>query len=99
MASTPWPTSGLAVNVNAPGAVPGSVCTLNGLPTEGYPYCWLTGGYWSYWAAPSQAGAWDFAPVGAGDGPLVEGTVIGFAWAQDFLSDGPRTGPNGNPLP
>ncbi len=90
---------GLAVNTNAPGAVPGSVCTLNGLPTEGYPYCWLTGGYWSYWSAASQAGTWGFAPFGAGDGPLVEGSVIGFAWAQDFLSDGPRTGPDGNPLP
>ena len=90
---------GLAVNTNAPNAEPGTVCTLNGLPTEGYPYCWLTDGYWSYWRAPSTAGTWDFSPAGPSEGPLVEGTVEGWAWAQDFVSDGPRLGPDGNPLP
>lgn len=89
---------GLRVNTNAPDAVPGTVCTLDGLPAEGYPYCWLTDGYWSYWAAPSQGVAWDYAPFGPGDGPLAEGSSIGLAWAPGFLSDGPRTGSDGQPL-
>ncbi|MCP4434080.1 MAG: hypothetical protein GY812_01085 [Actinomycetia bacterium] len=89
---------GLAINTNAANAEPGTVCTLEGLPVEGYPYCWLTDGYWSYWRAPSTAGAWDFAPTGPSDGPLVEGTVEGWAWAQGFVSDGPRLGPDGDPL-
>ena len=92
---------GLGINdiPEAAGAVSGSVCTVEGLPTGGYPDCWLNLGYWSYWRAASPAGTWDFAPTGPGEGPLVPGTVEGFAWAQDFLSDGPRTGPDGLPLP
>jgi hypothetical protein len=89
---------GVEVNVNAPGAVPGTVCTLDGLPTEGYPYCWTEGGYWSSWFAPSTAGTWDYAPGGPGD-PIAEGTAYGWAWAPDFLSDGPRVGPDGALLP
>ena len=89
---------GLVVNANAPDAVPGSVCTIQSLPVGGYPACWLTEGYWSYWRAPSTSGSWDFAPSGPSEGPLVAGTVEGFAWAQDCLSDGPRTGPDGKPL-
>jgi hypothetical protein len=90
---------GLAVNANAPDAVPGSVCTIEYLPLDGYPSCWLIDGYWSYWRAPSTAGTWDFAPTGPSQGPLVAGTVEGFAWAPGFESEGPRTGPDGNPIP
>jgi hypothetical protein len=90
---------GLAINVNAPDAPDGTVCTIDTLPIEGYPYCWLTDGYWSYWRAANTAGTWDYAPSGPSEGPLVPGTVEGFAWAQDFMSDGPRTGPDGLPLP
>lgn len=90
---------GLGINVNAPDAVPGSVCTINALPVEGYPHCWLTGGYWSYWRAANTSGTWGFAPTGPSEGPLVAGTVEGFAWAEGFESDGPRTGPDGVLLP
>lgn len=66
-----------------------TVCTLDGLPTEGYPFCWLTGGFWGYWKA-DRPGDWDFSPVGAGQGPLVEGSVEGWAWAPGFDGDAPR---------
>ena len=89
---------GININANAPDAVPGSVCTLNGLPIEGYPYCWTEGGYWSSWLAASTAGTWDYAPGGPGD-PIAEGTAYGWAWAPGFVSDGPRVGPDGDPLP
>lgn len=88
---------GLSVNENAPDAFPGSVCTLDGLPAEGYPYCWSTGGFWGYWAAADQDASWGFSPIGAGSGPLTEGSVIGFAWAQDFSGDEPRVAPDGTP--
>lgn len=90
---------GLSVNENEPDAFPGSVCTLDGLPTQGYPYCWSEGGFWGYWAADDQGSEWGFSPIGAGQGPLTEGGVIGFTWAQDFVSDGPRVTPGGDPLP
>ena len=88
---------GLAVNSNAAGAVSGSVCTLDGLPVEGYPYCWSTGGFWGYWAAADQSAEWGFSTIGAGSGPLTEGSVIGFAWAQGFEGDAPRVAPDGTP--
>lgn len=88
---------GVGVNTNAPTAAPGSVCTLDGLPVEGYPYCWTTGGFWGYWSAANQSSLWGFSPIGAGAGPLTEGSVIGFAWAQDFAGDAPRVNPDGTP--
>jgi len=88
---------GLAVNSDAAGAVSGSVCTLDGLPVEGYPYCWSTGGFWGYWAAADQSAEWGFSTIGAGSGPLTEGSVIGFAWAQGFEGDAPRVAPDGTP--
>ncbi|NLA37560.1 MAG: hypothetical protein GX868_17990 [Actinobacteria bacterium] len=68
----------------------GTVCTIDGLPSQGYPYCWLTGGYWSYWKAPNRTTAWDFSPVGAGDGPLAQGSVEGWSWAPAFNGSAPR---------
>lgn len=69
---------------------PGSVCTLDGLPEEGYPYCWLTGGYWSYWKSPDRGTEWDFAQVGGGAGPIPEGSVEGWSWAPGFAGAAPR---------
>jgi len=68
----------------------GTVCTVDGLPTEGYPFCWLTGGYWSYWKSPDRATAWDFSEVGGGAGPLTEGSVEGWTWAPMFDGNAPR---------
>ncbi len=68
----------------------GTVCTIDGLPTEGYPFCWLTGGYWSYWKSPNRATAWDFSQIGVGDGPIAEGSVEGWSWAPAFDGAAPR---------
>lgn len=68
----------------------GTVCTIDGLPTQGYPFCWLTGGYWGYWKAPNRTTAWDFAPVGPGVGPIASGAVEGWSWAPNFDGVAPR---------
>jgi hypothetical protein len=92
--------SGLAALANAgftavgePGVAP--VCQIDGFPTEGFPFCWYTGGYWSYWSAPSRGAAWQFATTGPGAGPVAQGTVQGWAWAPGFASDGPRVASDG----
>lgn len=88
-------TDGLAALANA-GFVsgsdsgPGTVCTIDGLPTEGYPFCWLTGGFWGYWKSPNRSTAWDFSMVGAGDGPIPVGSTEGWAWAPAFDGSAPR---------
>ena len=43
---------------------PGTTCTIDGLPSEGYPFCWLTGGYWGYYSSPDRTTPWDFSMVG-----------------------------------
>lgn len=93
--------TGLAALANAgfaavgePGVAP--VCQIDGLPVQGFPYCWFTGGYWSYWTAPSRGAPWQFATTGPGVGPVPQGSVQGWAWAQGFVSDGPRVGSNGS---
>ncbi|MGB6059930.1 MAG: hypothetical protein WBF71_16865 [Microthrixaceae bacterium] len=62
----------------------GTLCTIDGLPTEGYPFCWLTGGYWSYWMSANRTTPWAFSPVGISQGPISQGTVLGFSWAPAF---------------
>ena len=69
---------------------PGTLCTIDGLPVEGHPFCWLTGGYWSYWKSPDRATSWGFSQVGAGDGPIAEGSVEGWSWAPAFDGVAPR---------
>jgi hypothetical protein len=93
-------SSGLVALANAgftavgePGVAP--VCQIDGFPAEGFPFCWLTGGYWSYWAAPSRGAAWQFATTGPGAGPVPQGSVQGWAWAPGFTSDGPGVGSDG----
>lgn len=68
----------------------GTLCKVDGLPTEGFPYCWLTGGYWSYWKAADRSTEWGFAQVGAGSGPLTHGSVEGWSWAPGFADAAPR---------
>lgn len=69
---------------------PGTVCTIDGLPTEGFPFCWLDGGYWGYWKSPNRDTAWDFSQVAGGNGPLVQGSVEGWSWAPGFNGVAPR---------
>lgn len=69
---------------------PGTVCTIDSLPAQGFPFCWTTGGYWGYWKAPDRETPWDFSQVGATDGPLVQGSVEGWAWAPAFNGSAPR---------
>ena len=76
------------VRTDEPG--PGTTCTIDGLPTEGYPYCWLTGGYWGYYNSPDRSTPWDFSMVGGDAGPLVEGSIEGWAWAPAFDGVAPR---------
>lgn len=64
---------------------PGMVCTIDGRPVEGYPFCWSTGGYWSYWKK-DRGGAWDFSRTGGGSGPVAVDAVEGWSWAADFSS-------------
>lgn len=87
--------AGFAVGM---GDVPGVVCTIDGAPVEGYPFCWSTGGYWSYWRAP-RGGSWAFSPVGAGGGPLPVDSVEGWSWAPGFASSAPRANEASAPPP
>ena len=74
----------------------GTICTVDGFPTQGFPFCWLTGGYWSYWRAPSTGAPWAGATTGAGAGPLAQGTVEGWAWAPGFVPAEPGVGSDGS---
>jgi len=69
---------------------PGTICTIDGLPTEGFPFCWLTGGFWSYWKSPDRDAVWSGSTTGGGSGPLVEGSVEGWSWAPGFSGAAPR---------
>lgn len=80
------------------GPVAGSVCTIDGLPAEGYPYCWSTGGYWSYWKK-ARGGAWGFASVGGGAGPVPVDAVEGWSWAGGFTATAPRADETSAPPP
>ena len=82
--------------VSEPGVAP--VCQISGLPAEGFPLCWFTGGYWSYWTAPSRGAPWQFATTGPGAGPVAQGSVQGWSWAPGFVSAGPTVGSDGVPI-
>ena len=81
------------------GAGAGTVCTLDGVPAEGYPYCWTTGGFWSYWKKGSWGEAWAFSRAGATAGPIPVDSVEGWYWAQDFRSQAPAGGETPAPPP
>ena len=68
---------------------PGAVCTINAQPAQGFPFCWETGGYWGYYRSADRSAAWDYSPVGAAEGPLVEGSVEGWVWQADFSDNLP----------
>ena len=68
---------------------PGAVCTINALPAQGFPFCWETGGYWGYYRSADRAGTWDYSPVGAAEGPLLEGSGEGWVWQADFSDNLP----------
>ncbi len=85
-----------------PGDIPGTVCQLEGLPAEGHPYCWTTGGYWSYWKAPAAGSPWAFSEWGAGSGPSPEpGAVEGWRFApfSEGSAQPPRVGTSGPIVP
>ncbi len=67
---------------------PGMACTINGQPAEGYPYCWTTGGYWSYWKK-ARGGSWGFSPTGGAAGPIPVDAIEGWSWAGGFKSTAP----------
>lgn len=70
-------------------AGPGSTCTIDGLPTTGYPDCWYAG-YWGYWKAPDFETEWDYSTVGSGEGPLPAGSVEGYVWTVGTEGEPPR---------
>jgi hypothetical protein len=79
---------------------PGTVCRIDGLPTQGNPYCWsAAGGYWSYWHKKT-ATEWDFRSTSAGGtGTLPVDSVEGWSWAPKFDGEPPRVSPGVLPQP
>lgn len=73
------------------GPIAGGVCQIDGLPTQGYPYCWTTGGYWSYWKAPSVGAPWAYSPTGAAVSAPAPGSVEGWHFAA--FANGAATPP------
>lgn len=80
-----------------PGQVPGGICQIDGLPTQGYPYCWTTGGYWSYWKASSAGAPWTYSSAGATTSALPAGAVEGWRFAPFAAgsAEPPRVGTSG----
>lgn len=84
------------------GENPGTVCQLLGLPAQGHPYCWSTGGYWSYWRSPSAGPVWSFSDWGPASGPaLTPGSVEGWRFAPFAAgaAQPPRVGTSGPVVP
>ncbi|MCW5951716.1 MAG: hypothetical protein KIT69_05630, partial [Propionibacteriaceae bacterium] len=90
-------TSGWAALENAgilveshPGYVGDALCKLQGLPAQGYPFCWLEveddAGYWSYWHASPGETTWTYSNWGANNRAPVPGGVEGWR----FLDLTPR---------
>ncbi|HWL42815.1 MAG TPA: hypothetical protein VNQ73_07715, partial [Ilumatobacter sp.] len=70
----------------------GTVCTIDGHPAAGYPYCWLTGGYWSYWRAAAGE-PWGFSETGAGGtGTIPVDSIEGWIFHTGFSGDTPACG-------
>lgn len=85
-----------------PGKYPGSVCQIEGLPTQGHPYCWSTGGYWSYWKAPSSGSQWIYSDWGASAGTSpMPGAIEGWRFAPFSAGSAkpPRIGTSGPIVP
>jgi hypothetical protein len=71
--------------VDVPNFPSGAVCQINGKPTQGYPYCWTTGGYWAYWRSDGKQ-PWTLSSVGAGQtGRIPVGRVEG--WRFTLLTE------------
>jgi hypothetical protein len=98
--------NGFAVLDNAgfqhdPGPNPGTVCQIEGLPTQGYPYCWTTGGYWSYWRAAVAGDPWSYRVAGAASTAPGPGAVEGWRFApfSAGTAQPPRVGTSGPIVP
>lgn len=77
---------------------PGTVCTIGGFPQEGFPFCWLTGGYWSYWLEDPETGSWRLSPlglIGVGERPV--GGADGWVFQHGFEWRSPSVNPDGSP--
>lgn len=83
------------------GRFPGGICQIDGLPTQGYPYCWTTGGYWSYWKAPAAGAAWTYSGTGPTVDALPGGAVEGWRFAPFAAgtAQAPRIGTSGPIVP
>ena len=83
------------------GRFPGGICQIDGLPTQGYPYCWTTGGYWSYWKAPAAGSAWTYSGTGPTVDALTPGSVEGWHFAPfaSGTATPPRIGTSGPIVP
>ncbi|GAB3819991.1 hypothetical protein GCM10028820_24840 [Tessaracoccus terricola] len=84
--------AGFAINEGADGAYPGTVCTIDRVPSGGYPECWFVG-YWSYWHA-EPGGLWEYSQLGVGNRTPAVGSVEGWRWVDlsDLMSP-PELGP------
>ncbi len=83
------------------GRFPGGICQIDGLPTQGYPYCWTTGGYWSYWKASAAGSPWTYTGTGPTVDALVPGSVEGWHFAPfaSGTATAPRIGTSGPIVP
>lgn len=83
------------------GRFPGGVCQIDGQPTQGYPYCWTTGGYWSYWKASAAGAPWVYSGTGPTTDALPGGGVEGWHFAPfaSGTATPPRVGTSGPVLP
>jgi hypothetical protein len=84
--------AGIAVG-SVPGFVGGALCQLNGVPTQGYPYCWTGDGYWSYWH-DEPGDMWNYSQLGASNRAPGAGSVEGWRFVP-LAGAGvpPRVGP------
>jgi hypothetical protein len=92
---TGWATlenAGIHVG-SVPGFEGGALCMLDEVPVQGYPYCWLDEGYWSYWhAEPGEV--WTYSQLGASNRSPELGSVEGWRFVP-LAGAGvpPRVGP------
>lgn len=83
------------------GRFPGGVCQIDGQPTQGYPYCWTTGGYWSYWKASATGAPWTYSGTGPTVDAIPAGAVEGWRFAPFSAGAAvpPRVGTSGPVTP
>lgn len=86
-------TSGFAALTNAefvinedPGALPNTICQIDGVPDAGFPSCWFSA-YWAYWKAEGSQ-PWEYSRIGAAQQGVAVDSIEGWSWSDPIPSDG-----------